>query len=102
MPVIRIRALTQPNVDTGAVLTTVTRESAGVLNEPVEATSATSETISPGEYVEGTWAATVQPPETHPPLVSVAFEGRSADLVERTLVCIADRVYDGGRIVRRD
>jgi phenylpyruvate tautomerase PptA (4-oxalocrotonate tautomerase family) len=127
VPVVRIRALRQPGlVDTSAVLGRVTTALAEVLGERPEGTWATWEQLEPGAYAEGAVAPDEQPPATHPPLVSIrAFEGRPPELVERMLVCVAEtlaaelglepgnvfvtydevasgRVYDGGRVVRRD
>jgi phenylpyruvate tautomerase PptA (4-oxalocrotonate tautomerase family) len=127
MPVVRIRALPQPVlVDPRSVLGAVTTALAEVLGERPEGTWATWEQLPPGCYAEGTVAPDEQPRATHPPLVSVtAFEGRPPELVERMLVCVAEtlarelelepgnvfvtyeeatsgRVYDGGRVVRRD
>jgi phenylpyruvate tautomerase PptA (4-oxalocrotonate tautomerase family) len=125
MPIVRIKALPQADVDITAVVTAVAVELAEVLGEAPEGTWATWETIASGHYAEGQVAPTIQPSATHPPLVSVlAFEGRPAELIEHMLMCVADvlvrelrlepgnvfvtydearsgRVYDGGRIVKR-
>jgi phenylpyruvate tautomerase PptA (4-oxalocrotonate tautomerase family) len=127
VPVVQIRALRQPGlVDTGAVLARVAGALAELLGEAPEGTWATWEELGPGGYVEGSVAPDEQPRATHPPLVTVlAFEGRPPELVERMLTVVAEtlaaelelepgnvfvtydearsgRVYDGGRIVRRD
>ncbi len=126
MPVVRIRALPQPDsVDVPAVLSAVTRELASLLEEHPSGSWATWETIRPGRYAEGSEVPELQPRETHPPLVTVtAFEGRDPELVERMLTTVAEalvrelglsegnvfatydevrsgRVYSGGRILRR-
>lgn len=127
VPVVCIRALRQPPVvDVSTVLGRVSRALSDLLGEPPEATWAMWETIESGCYAEGELAPDEQPRGTHPPLVSLlAFEGRPPDLVERMLVCVAQtlareldleegnvfvtyeearsgRVYDGGRVVRRE
>jgi phenylpyruvate tautomerase PptA (4-oxalocrotonate tautomerase family) len=91
MPVVRIRALPQPpGIDVAAVLAAVTRELAAVLEEEPRGTWATWDELAPGRYSEGGDAPGRQPRDTHPPLVSlVAFEGRSDELVERMLTCVA-------------
>jgi hypothetical protein len=124
VPVVRIRALPQPDsVDIGAVLTAVTRDLAALLEEHPSGSWATWETIRPGRYAEGSETQELQPRGTHPPLVSVvAFEGREPELVERVLATVAEtlvrelglgegnvfatyeeaasgRVYSGGRIL---
>jgi hypothetical protein len=102
------------------------RALADLLGERPEGTWSTWETIDSGRYAEGELAPAEQPRATHPPLVSLlAFEGRSPEHVERMLVCVAEtlareldldpgnvfviyeearsgRLYDGGRVVRRD
>jgi phenylpyruvate tautomerase PptA (4-oxalocrotonate tautomerase family) len=127
MPVVNVRALRQPGlVDTSAVLARVTTALAEELGERPEGTWATREELEPGAYAEGAVAPDEQPRATHPPLVSIrAFEGRPPGVVERMLVVVADtlaaelelepgnvfvtydevrsgRVYDGGRVVRRE
>jgi phenylpyruvate tautomerase PptA (4-oxalocrotonate tautomerase family) len=126
MPVVRIRALPQPDgVDVVAVLGRVSVALADLLGERPAGTWATWDTIEPGRYAEGEDAPPEQPRATHPPLVSVlAFEGRAPELVERMLVCVAEtlaaelelepgnvfvtyeearsgRLYTGGQVVRR-
>jgi phenylpyruvate tautomerase PptA (4-oxalocrotonate tautomerase family) len=125
MPVVQIRALPQPgSVDVPVALSYVTTELAALLGEEPQGTWATWETIEPGRYAEGSDSPTTQPRHTHPPLVTVtAFEGRSAELVEQMLTCVAEtlaraldlgegnifvtydeawsgRVYTGGRVLR--
>jgi phenylpyruvate tautomerase PptA (4-oxalocrotonate tautomerase family) len=91
LPVVRIRALPQRDVDTALVLTRVTHELAHLLGEEPEGTWATWETIAPGQYAEGGVLPSEQPTGTHPPLVSViAFAGRGPDLIERIVVRVAD------------
>ena len=89
---IEISALPQRDgVDTEAALRAVTRAVADALGEDERGTWATWQTIEPGRYAEGSDAPAVQPETTHPPLVRLtAFEGRSAELVERMLVAAAD------------
>jgi phenylpyruvate tautomerase PptA (4-oxalocrotonate tautomerase family) len=125
LPIVRISALPQRDVDTALVLSRVTHELADVLGEDPRGTWATWDTIAPGAYAEAGSMPTEQPRATHPPLVSVvAFGGRSPELVERMLVRVADvlarelglepgnvfvtyeepqpgRLYTGGQIVRR-
>jgi hypothetical protein len=81
MPVVRIGALPQPpEIDVAAVL-----------EEEPRGTWATWDELEPGRYSEGGDAPGRQPRDTHLPLVSlVAFEGRSDELVERMLTCVAD------------
>jgi phenylpyruvate tautomerase PptA (4-oxalocrotonate tautomerase family) len=125
VPVVRIRALPQPeSVEIAAALSAVTTELAQLLGEEPQGSWATWETIQPGHYAEGSDVPATQPRHTHPPLVAVtAFEGRSAELAERMLNCVAEtlarelglgegnvfvtydealsgRVYTGGRILR--
>jgi phenylpyruvate tautomerase PptA (4-oxalocrotonate tautomerase family) len=124
VPVVRIRALPQRDVDTARVLTRVTRELADVLGEEPRGTWATWETIPPGQYAEAGAIPSEQPRSTHPPLVSVvAFAGRGPELIERMLVRVADvlvrelgldpgnvfvtyeeaqpgRLYTGGQVMR--
>lgn len=126
MPVVRIRALPQPDsVDIPSALAAVTRDLATLLDEHPSGSWATWETIRPGRYAEGSETPELQPRDTHPPLVIVtAFEGREPELVERMLKTVAEtlvrefglgegnvfvtyeearsgRVYSGGRILRR-
>lgn len=125
MPVVQIRALPQPeSVDIAAALSAVATELAALLGVEPAGTWATWETIQPGQYAEGSDVPTTQPRHTHPPLVTLtAFEGRSAELVEQMLTCVAEtlarelglgegnvfvtyaeaqsgRVYTGGRVLR--
>jgi hypothetical protein len=125
VPVVRVRALPQPDsVDVQAALTAVTRDLAALLEEHPSGSWATWETIRPGRYAEGSELPELQPRDTHPPLVNVtALEGREPELVERMLVVVAEtlvrelglgagnvfatydevrsgRVYSGGRILR--
>lgn len=125
MPVVRIRALQQPeSVAIAAALSAVATELAELLGEEPQGTWATWETIQPGHYAEGSDVPTTQPRHTHPPLVTVtAFEGRSDELVGRMLTCVAKTlvrelglgegnvfvtydeahsggIYTGGRVIR--
>src|SRR5947207_13737924 len=92
MPIVRIRALPQPDsVDIQAVLATVTRDLAALLGEHASGSWATWETIRPGRYAEGSETPELQPRDTHPPLATItAFEGRAPDVVERTLTTVAE------------
>lgn len=87
MRVLRITALPQSReVDVTRVLRTLCVELARESGVRPEAFWATWETLEPWRYVEGDAPAQHQPASTHPPLVElVAFEGRSADQVERLL-----------------
>ena len=127
MPVVSIRALPQPRaVDVQAVVARVAGALAEVVGGPPSGTWATWEELAPRSYAEADDTPAEQPRATHPPLVSIrAFEGRSPELVERMLVAVAEtlaaelglepgnvfvtydevqsgRVYDGGRVVKRD
>jgi phenylpyruvate tautomerase PptA (4-oxalocrotonate tautomerase family) len=88
VPVVEIRALPQPGVDTDAVAAHVCEAVASLLGEEPSGTWATWQTLA---YTEGTDARFEQPSDTHPPLVRVtAFEGRPPAVVRGILETVAD------------
>ncbi|MEZ5064088.1 MAG: hypothetical protein R3B81_05100 [bacterium] len=87
MPVLEVRALTQhPPIDVPAVLADLCTAVAEADGCPAHQVWATWHALRDGFYVEGTRTATVQPRETHPPLVRVmASAGRDPDRVAAIL-----------------
>lgn len=96
MPVVHLRALPQPaGVDVTAAARRLCVELARITGGAPKSFWATWETLEPGRYVEGDTPATVQPRDTHPPLVEiVAFEGRDEAEIERILRAVADVLCD--------
>ncbi|HEX9416898.1 MAG TPA: tautomerase family protein [Gaiellaceae bacterium] len=89
MPIVRIEALAQPEIDLERVLGSLCTELAALLGERPEGTWATWETLE--HYVEGAQGPAAQPRSTHPPLVTVtAFEGRPPEQVAAMLSLVAD------------
>ncbi len=92
MPVIQINALPQhEKVNVTAVLSALTTEVARIMDLPTRQVWATWQWIEPKFYVEGDVPATVQPTDTHPPLVNIiAYQGRSPEMIKQVLESIAD------------
>lgn len=91
MPILHIKALPQqPGVNLTLVMKKVCLELAAVMNLPPRQVWGTWQTLDAGQYVEGEVEAALQPHSTHPPLVElIAFEGRSPEVIEAMLNCVA-------------
>ena len=88
MPVILIRALPQQDADPGAVSAAVANAVATALVEDPRGTWVTWETVD--AYAEGGVTLGRQPPDTHPPIVTVRAAGRPPEVVARMLRAIGD------------
>ena len=87
MPIVEIRALPQATpVDVAAVLARVCRDLAAALGCPPRHVWATWENLAPGSFVEANVTATVQPRDSHAPMVRIlAMEGRSPEVIQKML-----------------
>jgi phenylpyruvate tautomerase PptA (4-oxalocrotonate tautomerase family) len=85
MPLIEIRALPQPaGIDLPAVMIAVAAAVTELLQNRPQGTWVTWETIE--HYVEGPDAATEQPRDTHPPIVTIsAAKGRPQEAIEQAV-----------------
>jgi phenylpyruvate tautomerase PptA (4-oxalocrotonate tautomerase family) len=88
VPVILIRALPQQDADPGAVSAAVANAVATALVEDPRGTWVTWETVD--AYAEGGVTLGRQPPDTHPPIVTVRAAGRPPEVVARMLRAIGD------------
>lgn len=88
MPVVRIRALSQPHVEPGAAAVAVATTLAAELGEEPRGTWVTWETVD--AYAEGGVAPAVQPRDTHPPVAEILAGARPPDVVERMLRAVGD------------
>ena len=87
MPVIEIRSLPpKGKLQRTEIMKKLCRQVAAAANVTLDHTSATWETISPNSYVHGDKGASVQPVDTHPPIVKViSFGGKSGAEIENIL-----------------
>jgi phenylpyruvate tautomerase PptA (4-oxalocrotonate tautomerase family) len=92
MPIIRISALPPRNpTDVSNVLGAVCDAVARAANMPAHHIWATWNELKPGHFVEADKPADTIGEATHPPLVEViAYEGKSADAIEKILTAVAD------------
>jgi phenylpyruvate tautomerase PptA (4-oxalocrotonate tautomerase family) len=88
VPVIRIRALPQPDIDESGVAAAVVEAVAAVLDADPRGTWVTWETVD--AYAEGSVTPNRQPPDTHPPIADVLAGARSPDVVARVLRAVGD------------
>ena len=88
MPVIRIRALPQQDVDTRRVVVAVASAVATELDEEPRGTWVTWETVD--AYAEGGVVPDEQPHDTHPPVAEVMAGARPSDVVDRMLRAVGD------------
>ena len=88
MPVIRIRALPQQDVDTRRVVVAVASAVATELGEEPRGTWVTWETVD--AYAEGGVVPDEQPHDTHPPVAEVMAGARPSDVVDRMLRAVGD------------
>jgi len=91
MPVIRISALPQhPKIDIAEVIKAVSSGAAMVLKIEPSQVWTIWQAIDSGRYCEGRNVAAAQPRNTHPPIVEImAYEGRSPEMIRRTLETVA-------------
>lgn len=91
MPVIRIAALPQAEgVNVSSIITAVSTRAAEALGIPPQQVWTIWHSIEPGHYCEGDDVAQSQPRDTHSPIVDImAYEGRSPELIKKTLDVVA-------------
>lgn len=97
MPILHVRLLPQASeVDVAEVMRATCDRVAAVLVIPKSSVWATWEFVKAGQYVEGDIAAELQPPGTHPPIVTVTmFEGRPAEVIASVLTAVAKCLCEG-------
>jgi phenylpyruvate tautomerase PptA (4-oxalocrotonate tautomerase family) len=88
VPVVRIRALPQPQVDVRAVAIAVADALAAELGAEPRGTWVTWETVD--VYAEGGVAPGEQPRDTHPPIATILAGARPPDVVARMLRAVGD------------
>ena len=96
MPVIRISALPQAEgVDVGAMISAVSIAAAEALGIPPQQVWTLWQPVASGHYCEGGEVARKQPHDTHPPIVDIAaYEGRSPEMIKKTLEAVAKTLCD--------
>lgn len=87
MPIVEITALPQPaSVDVPTVLERVTLATAAGMDCEASVVWAVWRGVEPGGYVVRGHAPATQPQESHDPIVRImAYEGRSAEVIARTV-----------------
>jgi len=94
MPLIEIKALPPRSAsDVSTTLKNAAWELAKVLGVPPEKVRAVWVNLEPGHYAEGADAPKQAQLGSHPPIVHITcFEGRSPDVIEKAIRCVADNV----------
>ena len=97
MPIIQIKALPQKSgLDINKILKTLTAEVSKATKIPLNNLWATWETLTSQLYIEGETSSSLQPFNSHPPLVNViSFEGKSIDIQEAIMTTV-------GRVLTRE
>lgn len=88
MPVVRIRALPQPGIDTAAVSRAVALALAAEIGHDPRGSWVTWETVE--AYAEGDVAPGEQPRDTHPPLAIVSAKRPPPGVIAAMLRCVGD------------
>jgi phenylpyruvate tautomerase PptA (4-oxalocrotonate tautomerase family) len=125
MPIIQIKALPQkPEIEISKVIKAITTEVSKSTNIPLSNLWVTWETLAEHHYIEGIETTSVQPFNSHPPLINIiSYVGKPAKLQEAILTSVgrtvtkelqidpgncfivysevkAGHVYDGGEVVK--
>ncbi|MEZ4741038.1 MAG: hypothetical protein R3B45_01080 [Bdellovibrionota bacterium] len=97
MPLIEINALPQDKkVNISNIVTCMTAKISEVLDIPRQAIYCTWNTLETDCYAHGEHLKNLQPENSHPPIVNLTmYEGRSPDLIEKTITAIAEELKIG-------
>lgn len=100
MPVVEVRSLPlRSGVDVSLTLKKLNSVIAQIVGVPERSVWSTWQCLATEHYFEGSISVTEQPLASHPPLVKITlFEGRSAEVIERTLVAMAEVIVEGFKI----
>ena len=100
MPVVEVRSLPpRSGVDVNQTLKKMNAVIAQIVGVPERSVWSTWQCLATEHYFEGPIGVAEQPLASHPPLVKfILFEGRSPEVIERTLMAMADVIVEGFKV----